>query len=333
MHCVSEEGANMKKRKKNRYTAVPYPLIVVIACVMLITATVTGVVCGSEFYRWYNTAFNLSETAEGDAIGGDAVVGGRINVLLMGVDKSTLLSDTIMLASIDTDSKKVSLMSILRDTRIIVGGTSSYKINSLIGTSNKEQATIEAVKSLTGNVPINYYVTVQTQAFRDVIDILGGIEYDVPHVPNKFSNGRRGMYYDDPYQDLHIALPEGLQVLDGEAAEGLVRFRYGYANADEQRVKVQQDFIKEVVKQKLSIKYVNKIPEMYDAAKENIRTNMSPATAFSIAKAMVGMESSDVQTFSMPGSAQYINNISYFIADTEQTRDIIEQYFMDPEEE
>lgn len=323
----------MRKHRKKSYTTVPYPLIIIIAAVMLVTATVSGVVCGSEFYKWYNTAFNLSETVDGDVIEGDVVVGDRINVLLMGVDKSTLLSDTIMLVSIDTKDKKVAIMSILRDTRIVIGGTSSYKINSLIGTSNKEQATIEAVKSLTGGVPINYYVTVQTQAFRDVIDILGGVEYDVPHVPNKFSNGRRGMYYDDPYQDLHIALPEGLQVLDGEAAEGLVRFRYGYANADEERVKVQQDFIKELVKQKLNIKYVNKVPEMYDTAKENIRTNMSPATAFGIAKAMVDMDKTDISTFSMPGSAQYINNVSYFIADTAETREIIEEYFMDSEDD
>ncbi len=323
----------MKKHKKKRYTSVPYPVIVFIAAIMFTVATVCGVVCGTEFYTWYNNSFNLSTTVEGEVIEGDVVEGERINVLVMGVDESGLLSDTIMLTSIDTDDKQVSIMSILRDTRVVMGGY-SYKINSLIGTRNKEQATIQAVKSLTGDVPINYYVTVKTQAFRDVIDILGGVEFDVPHVPNRFSNGRRGMYYDDPYQDLHIELEEGLQVLDGEQAEGLVRFRYGYANADEERVVVQQDFIKALVDQKLSIRYVNKIPEIYDVVKENIRTNMSPATAFGVAKAMLGMDTATgINTFSMPGGAEYVGDVSYFIADTVKTREIVEEYFMDPPEE
>lgn len=323
----------MKKRKKNPYTSVPYPVIVIIAAIMFTVATVCGVVCGTEFYTWYNNSFNLSTTVEGDVVEGDAVKGERVNVLLMGVDVSGLLSDTIMLVSIDTEDKQVSTMSILRDTRVLMGGY-SYKINSLIGTKNKEQATIRAVKSLTGEVPINYYVTVKTQAFRDVINILGGVEFDVPHVPNWHSNGRRGMYYEDPYQDLHIAIPEGLQILDGKAAEGLVRFRDGYANADEERVKVQQAFLKELVKQKLSLKYVKKIPEMYDIAKDNIRTNMAPATVFKLAKAMVDMDTTEgVHTFSMPGGAEYVGETSYFIANTAKTREIIEEYFMDPPEE
>jgi len=323
----------MKKNKKNRYTSVPYPVIVIIAAVMFTVATVCGVVCGTEFYTWYNNSFNLSTTVEGDVIEGDIVEGERINILLMGVDKSGLLSDTIMLVSIDTDDKQVATMSVLRDTRVLMGGY-SYKINSLIGTKNKEQATIQAVKSLTGGVPINYYVTVKTQAFRDVIDILGGVEFDVPHVPNWHSNGRRGMYYEDPYQDLHIAIPEGLQILDGEAAEGLVRFRDGYANADEERVKVQQEFLKELVKQKLSLKHVKKVPEMYDVAKANIRTNMAPATVFGIAKAMVDMDTTTgIHTFSMPGGAEYVGDTSYFIADVAETRELIEEYFMDSPEE
>ncbi|MDD4690427.1 MAG: LCP family protein [Eubacteriales bacterium] len=322
----------MRRRKKYSYTSVPNSLIVFIASVMFIVATASGVVCGTEFYKWYNNAFNLSETVEGQVIEGDEITGERANILVMGVDKSGLLSDTIMLISVDAEGKSISAMSILRDTRVVIGGSYSYKINSLIGTKNKEQATIAAVKSLTGDAPINYYITVKTQAFRDVIDILGGVEYDVPHIPNKFSNGRRGMYYDDPYQDLHIAISEGQQTLDGEQAEGLVRFRDGYANADEERVKVQQDFLKEVVKQKLTLKNANKVSEMYNVAKANIRTNISPATAFRLAKALVGMDLENINTFSMPGAAEYVGNVSYFIANPGKTKELIDQYFIDPAE-
>lgn len=322
----------MRKTKKKSYVTVAKPFLMAVIVVLIAAATVYGVVTGYSFFNWYNTSFNVATTQDGEVIEGDAVEGDRVNILLIGVDKSENLSDTIMLVSVDSANKKVSVMSILRDTRVDIVGEGAYKINALISTKNKERATINAVKALTGDVPINYYVTVKTKAFRDVIDLLDGVEYDVPHVPNKFSNGRRGMYYEDPFQDLHIAIKEGKQVLDGEDAEGLVRFRDGYAQADEERVKVQQDFLREVAKQKLSVKYINRIPQMYRVAKKNIKTNIKPTEVFTLAKAILGMDMDDIATFSLPGEAAYVGGASYFIADTKETAEIMREYFMDPEE-
>ena len=61
------------------------------------------------------------------------------------------------------------------------------------------------------------------------------------------------MNYEDATQNLYIHLQKGMQHLDGEQAMGLVRFRKGYASQDIQRTKVQQEFLKALAKQCLSL--------------------------------------------------------------------------------
>ena len=297
-------------------------MIVIVLCITGIFLTVFG---GVWLANSLLTGFNPATTLDGQDIAGDAILGGRINVLFMGTDHSGALSDTIMLASLDVKQKKVSVLSILRDTRVNYG---KYycKINSLIGTKEKELATMNAVKKITG-LPINYYVTINFQAFRNIIDILGGVEFDVPHIPNGFSAGRKGMYYDDPVQDLHIAIKQGLQTLNGNDAEGLVRFRDGYPEADVARVRVQQQFLKALLDQKLSLQYINKVPQILQEIQKNVRTNLSIADINKFVSTIKGIKPEDVQTFTLPGEPKMIQDASYIIVDTTATKKMMEENF------
>ena len=96
----------------------------------------------------------------------------------------------------------------------------------------------------------------------DLVDLVEGVEFYVP----------RDMDYDDPYQDLHIHLKEGRQVLDGEKAMQLVRFR-GYDDGDIGRVAVQQDFLKALIKECLSLKHWGKIKAYIDLGGHQIQIN------------------------------------------------------------
>ena len=126
------------------------------------------------------------------------------------------------------------------------------------------QGSVEAVTRLTG-IPINYYVEFGFEAFRDTIDALGGVYYDVP----------QNMNYDDPAQDLHIHLTKGYQLLDGDKSEQLVRFRR-YPEGDIKRVEVQLNFIKTVAEQKMNSAIITKLPELYKALSKNIKALHSP---------------------------------------------------------
>lgn len=296
-------------------------IVIVILCISgIVTSVFGGVWLANSMFMKFNPVI-----IDGQEIEGDKILGGRVNVLFLGTDYTGSLSDTIMLASLDVKQKKVSILSVLRDTRVLYG-QSYYKINSLIGTKNKELATINAVKKITG-LPINYYVTLNFEAFRNIIDILGGVEFDVPHVPNRFSAGRRGMYYEDPAQNLHIAIKEGRQVLNGKDAEGLIRFRDGYPEADVTRVKVQQEFLKALVKQKLNIKYINKVPKILQEIQENVRTNLSVADVNNLVLTIKDVKPEDIQTFSLPGEPLTINSASYFIVDANATKKLMNEHF------
>lgn len=245
---------------------------------------------------------------------------GVINVLVVGLDRSEGLTDTIMVARYDLDNEKVDILSIPRDTRMYIG--SRYqKINSAYsvsknGKKNGINGTIEAVNRLTG-IPINYYIEFTCAAFRETIDALGGVDFDVP----------QNMNYDDPAQDLHIHLTKGMQHLDGDKAEQLVRFRR-YPMGDIDRVAVQQSFLKAVTSQKINAEIITKIPELYKVLTKEIRTNFTLADAAKYARNVKDLSSENVTMYSVPGVANGTDyGSSYWIADMTQLGTLLEEHF------
>ena len=199
-----------------------------------------------------------------------------IQVLLMGVstDNGGKLTDTIMIGSYDPKTQNASLLSIPRDT--FVGknpktGTGSDKINSLY--QKGPEKTLEKVNELTG-LDIKYYMVIDNQALIKLVDVIGGVEFYVPD----------DMDYDDTSQDLHIHLKKGLQLLDGDKAEQLVRFRKNndgttysgdHEKDDYGRMSTQREFIIETAKQTIQAKNILKIKDIIDIAYEYVETNLS----------------------------------------------------------
>jgi LCP family protein required for cell wall assembly len=227
--------------------------------------------------------------------------GNAKNVLVVGVDKDGVRADVIMLFNVNAKDKTMNLISIPRDTKVKVTGKSS-KINALLGKENGEELLTAAVRQLTG-MPVNGFCKVTFEGLRNIVDILGGVQYDVPI----------DMDYDDPVQDLSIHLKAGEQLLDGAAVEGLVRFRSGYANADLGRIDTQQDLLKEAAKQKLSFKYIFKFPAVMAELNRNFSTNLSALDILTLALDV--RSCGDLSTYTLPGAPKYSGGVSYFIAD------------------
>lgn len=247
------------------------------------------------------------------------VESGKVNVLICGVDKSESLTDTIMLASYNLDTNEVNILSVPRDTRMYVG--SRYqKINSAYsvsqnGTKKGMNSTIEAVTRLTG-IPINYYVKFTCSAFRETIDALGGVWFDVP----------QNMNYDDPVQDLHIHLTKGEQLLDGDKAEQFVRFRR-YPMGDIDRVAAQQNFMKALFEQ-MDASVIAKIPELYKVLQDNLDTNITLKDVMRYMNAVSGLSAENVHMHALPGSANSTDyGASYWIADMTQLKSLVEDTF------
>ena len=256
---------------------------------------------------------------------------GVVNILLLGVDEGGMRSDTIMLANINGRTGKVNILSIPRDTRIPMG-RGYQKINSAVGVGAQEvkrgnlqepeELSVKKVKELTG-LPIHYFMSVDFDGFKEVIDALDGVDFEIPF----------HMKYDDPVQNLHIDLKPGMQHLDGEAAHDFVRFRQGnpgykgYAMGDLGRIEAQQAFVKALVEQKVNAKYLLKAGELFEVVKKYVRTNYTAKDLIMHLGTISKIDSENVQMIQLPGYPQTISNISYYICSDSKMRELADTVF------
>ena len=262
-----------------------------------------------------------------------------IQVLLMGVstDNGGKLTDTIIVATYNPKNQSASLLSIPRDT--FVGknpqtGTGSDKINSLY--QKGPEYTLEKVNELTG-LDIKYYMVIENQALIELVDVIGGVEFYVPI----------NMNYDDTSQDLHIHLEEGLQVLDGDKAEQLLRFRKNndnttypkeYGGDDYGRMRTQREFMIETAKQTIKAKNILKIKDIIDLVYEYVETNLSISTIKDYVPYAVNIDISSIQSVVLPGGSYGPTTtpsypLWFFVADKKQTAELIEELYGTDEEE
>lgn len=225
-------------------------------------------------------------------------------VLVLGLDTGGGgHTDTMLLASYDVTNQKATVMSILRDTMVNVPWDVK-KINSVYlhygGGDRGIQALYREIAQLVGFEP-DYQVVVEWDAVGKLVDAIGGVDFDNPYP----------MDYHDPYQDLVIEQAPGLRHLTGGDAMQIIRWRkndrdspYGYHNGigDDGRAKLQQNFLKEVIKQMLTIKNVgniNKITKVFD---ECVETDLSFQEIFWFAQKAIlgGLKVDDVEFLSMP---------------------------------
>ncbi len=252
---------------------------------------------------------------------------GRINVLLVGTDKGGSNTDVLMLVSYVIDNGKIHMTSILRDFWAINDGK-GHRVNSCMALGGDELL-LETVTDLTG-VPINYYAKVDTAGFREVVDILGGVDFYVP----------RNMDYDDPAQGLSIHLKEGMQHLDGAQAEGLVRYRHGnrqsngkmpgYIRGDYERTQVQRDFMKAIIEQKLNASLITKAPQLYSAMTQYVKTNFTATDMMKnigLLDDMLKLTSDDIISYEMKAVDASINGASVQVPDIEYNLELCRLYF------
>ncbi len=178
-------------------------------------------------------------------------------VLVCGVDNDVKNNiDVIILATINSTTKKISLVTLPRDTVIDSQTTGVSKISQLynkyyqekLASVSDKEASKQAMTLFTSDIStafdidINDYVLVNLSAFATLVDNLGGIEYDVPV----------DMEYSDPYQDLTISLKAGKQTLNGQQAEELVRFKASYNDDDLGRLNILSSFSKAILDKALN---------------------------------------------------------------------------------
>ena len=259
---------------------------------------------------------------------------GEFQVLLMGVStdqEGVSLTDTIMVASYNPNSQRAVLLSIPRDSFTgtnVKRAKASDKINAIYNLTKDPMETVNAVNELTG-LDLKYYAIVQTEALIELVDALGPIEYDVPI----------DMDYDDVTQDLHIHFEKGVQEIDGQKAEELLRFRKNndgtsfpteYGDNDIGRMRNQREFLTAVVEQTVKLENITKLGTVLDIASRNLITNLDFNVLKDYLPYAVEFSTENLLTESLPGSVPNLsqtNNVSIFVVDEEATEQMIKELF------
>jgi LCP family protein required for cell wall assembly len=211
----------------------------------------------------------------------------RINMLLVGVDAPYLedhaRSDTMMIISFNPANRKIYILSIARDTWIAPPWLGySTKINAINNPDFCDvcgtEKLIETIEWLT-EIKIDCYMKTNFRGFAQIIDVLGGVDIDV----------EKDMDYDEPLDNTHIHLKQGLQHLNGQKALEYVRFRK--TDADWQidlegkpagRVARQANFIKSIFKELLKFENILKFQQVINIIQNNIETNLDVPNGISL---------------------------------------------------
>lgn len=241
-------------------------------------------------------------------------------ILLGGLDDENGGSDTNLLVAVDAENNKIDVVSLPRDTLLDVSW-SVKKLNNAYHHGGFTQ-TMSEVSRLLG-IPVDHYVTVNLQAFVELVDEINGVDFDVP----------LKMDYDDPYQDLHIHFEPGLQHLNGEDALKVVRWRKnndgsGYATADIGRIGTQQAFLTAVAKQTIQLSNLDKIHSFAETFEKWVDTDLELANLIWLGEQALSAGSDNITFHTLPGDgAGFYKNVSYYVLDPAATLELINEHF------
>ena len=293
----------MKRKKKNKYKKIVG---------FLITINVIGIAI-------YIGMFALNNVISKDTL--QAISGSiaeskepkkeEVTFLISGTNEN--LTDTIIFGKYNTKTDKLYMMSVPRDTYTTNEVCVGHKINGIYRGKNLDEF-LKEIETLL-DVNIDYYAIFDTSFVKEVVDCVGGVEVDVP----------QRMYYSGGNPRIVIDLQEGKQVLNGEKAEQYLRFRSGYANADLGRVEAQRTFIKAFIKTAMKKENITNIPKIIKIALANTETNATTREIMKYAGEINQINIDEIESVTMPNTPQYINGISYVIADKEEARRIIKE--------
>jgi polyisoprenyl-teichoic acid--peptidoglycan teichoic acid transferase len=240
----------------------------------------------------------------GAALGDDAVFAGR--------------SDTMLLIQANPQAQTINMLSIPRDTQVDIPGVGVTKINQANASGGPILARETLSKTL-NDVPIDRYVRVSTEAFRELVDLLGGVRIYVP----------KPMQYEDKTQKLKIDLQAGWQHLNGRQAEEFARFRNDNFG-DIGRVQRQQSLLKALKEQMSNPLTIAQMPGILRSMQKYVDTNLAFEEMLALVNMGLKLDQKDFKMVMLPGRFSGLDEFkaSYWVMDPAGRDRIMQEYFM-----
>lgn len=237
------------------------------------------------------------------------------NFVLLGRDRESANTDTIIVVSYDVANQKVGMISIPRDTAVNRDWRKDPKINGAYAGAGVDVLKEEIEQTF--GIPIDYYIYVDLKGFVALVDELEGVDVYIPEEMN----------YDDPYQDLHIHYTKGQHHLNGQQAMEVVRFRHnndgsGYGSEDIGRMQTQQNFLKAVAQQTLTLSNVDKVGEFAKIFQQYVDTDLSLGNLAWLGKEAISMGVDKISFSTLPNEWRS----PYIYLDPDATLELVNQY-------
>jgi len=250
-----------------------------------------------------------------------------VNLLVMGIDEvpnapadSTARfsgrTDTLLLVRVNPDEQKTSILSVPRDTRVEIPDIGINKINHANVVGGPELVARTIAHNL-GPIAIDRYVRINTGAFRELVDLVGGRDVFVP----------KRMVYQDRTQGLTINLQPGWQTLNGDQAEQFARFRQD-AQGDIGRVQRQQMLLKALRQRLTSPTVIPQLPQAIRIVQRHVDTNLTLEEMLALANFVLTLEPDQLQMVMLPGhfsNGDY--RASYWIPDLQASAKVMDEFF------
>ena len=331
--AAEEKRSRAAARGKGKKPGAKKAALIAVGCIAALALVIGGV--WVAFIRPPDVSHNV-RPGGGTGQTGDTEVGdepdtaagrkdGYYTFLLVGRDTGGGgNTDTLILVSYDVANDQVNMVSIPRDMIVNVSW-STKKINSVYNAKESNGGGIEGLKAqvgyLTGVVP-DFYVIIEWEAVGELVEAVGGVEFDVP----------RNMNYDDPYQDLHIHLKKGVQVLNGEEAMAMLRYRHDndtrYGYGDTGRAETQREFLKAMAKEVLQLGNITKIGEFVRIFMEHVKTDLELGDLMWFASQAMDVNVSEMESFTLPyEDVQIYRGAYYFMPVPGETVTMMNEYF------
>lgn len=235
-------------------------------------------------------------------------------ILVSGVDDGNGGSDTNILVAVDSENDYIYGVSIPRDTKALINGK-NHKINFAYNSGGMELMA-QTVSGQLG-IPVDYTVLVNLKAFQALVDTIGGVDFYIPV----------NMDYDDPYQNLSIHFSKGMRHLNGAEALKVVRFRHnndgsGYGSEDIGRMQTQQDFLKAVAKQTLTVGNLAKLDSFMKIFQQYVETDLNVGNLVWLGTEAIGMGPESIEFTTLPGEWKS----PYIYLNQEEVLALVNQY-------
>ena len=305
------------RNNKNNEKYIRKTLIII---AVLIAGFITGTAAFGFIYFGEDNDPNTPSPAAIDEEVTPVKLDNRVSFLLIGTDsrpgEGIANTDTIMVASVDPDTKIISILSIPRDTRVELRGSRFLKINSMVMYGGIPELMSQVTK-VTG-ISLDGYVMTNLDGFKNIVDTLGGITTYV----------EKDMYYETGDKvDGFIDLKQGEQRLSGSQALQYARFRND-SLADIGRTARQQNLLKAVAKEMMQVSTLTKLPKLVPQMMDAIETDLSVADILKLSRAAVAFDSSNVISQTLPGVFLDFDDISYWEVNLNQVQRVVQNLLL-----